>query len=149
MQILDGKETAQNIRIELQEAVKQRRSKGEKIPHLAAILVGNDGGSMTYVNAKVKACEQIGFDSTLIKYNDISEADLLAKVNELNNDDNIDGFIVGSDQVWRYIDNSEALYRYFFDFVDEYKIKISYAASFGVDYWPTNKPVVTKNIKDK
>jgi len=94
MQILDGKETAQNIRIELQEAVKQRKSRGEKIPHLAAILVGNDGGSMTYVNAKVKACEQIGFDSTLIKYNDISETDLLAKVNELNNDENIDGFIV-------------------------------------------------------
>lgn len=94
MQLLDGKATAQDIRIELQEAVKQRKSKGDKIPHLAAILVGNDGGSMTYVNAKVKACEEIGFDSSLIKYDDISEADLLAKVHELNNDDNIDGFIV-------------------------------------------------------
>lgn len=94
MQLLDGKATAQAIRTELQQAVKQRKENGEKIPHLAAILVGNDGGSMTYVNAKVKACDEIGFESTLIKYDDISEADLLAKVHELNNDDNIDGFIV-------------------------------------------------------
>lgn len=94
MQILDGKATAQNIRGELQEAVKLRKDNGEKIPHLAAILVGNDGGSMTYVNAKVKSCEEIGFESSLIKYDDISEADLLAKVHELNNDENIDGFIV-------------------------------------------------------
>ena len=74
--------------------LKQLKLQGKKTPHLAAILVGNDGGSLTYVNAKVKACEQIGFDSSLIKYDDISEADLLAKVHELNNDDNIDGFIV-------------------------------------------------------
>ncbi len=94
MQILDGKATAAQIRLELKEAVEKRKSNGEKTPHLAAILVGNDGGSLTYVNAKVKACEQIGFDSSLIKYDDISEADLLAKVNALNNDDNIDGFIV-------------------------------------------------------
>jgi len=94
MQILDGKATAAEIRLELKEAVEKRKSNGEKTPHLAAILVGNDGGSLTYVNAKVKACEQIGFDSSLIKYDDISEADLLAKVNALNNDDNIDGFIV-------------------------------------------------------
>ena len=94
MQILDGKATAAQIRLELKEALEKRKSNGEKTPHLAAILVGNDGGSLTYVNAKVKACEQIGFDSSLIKYDDISEADLLAKVNALNNDDNIDGFIV-------------------------------------------------------
>lgn len=94
MQILDGKATAEQIRLELKEAVEKRKSNGEKTPHLAAILVGNDGGSLTYVNAKVKACEQIGFDSSLIKYNDISEADLLAKVKELNNDESIDGFIV-------------------------------------------------------
>ncbi len=94
MQILDGKATAAQIRLELKEAVEKRKSNGEKTPHLAAILVGNDGGSLTYVNAKVKACEQIGFDSSLIKYDDISEADLLAKVNALNNDENIDGFIV-------------------------------------------------------
>ena len=94
MQILDGKATAAQIRLELKEAVEKRKSNGEKTPHLAAILVGSDGGSLTYVNAKVKACEQIGFDSSLIKYDDISEADLLAKVNELNNDATIDGFIV-------------------------------------------------------
>ena len=94
MQILDGKATAAQIRLELKEAVEKQKSNGEKTPHLAAILVGSDGGSLTYVNAKVKACEQIGFDSSLIKYDDISEADLLAKVHELNNDDNIDGFIV-------------------------------------------------------
>ena len=68
MQLLDGKATAQEIREELKNAVDARRSKNEKIPHLAAVLVGDDGGSLTYVNAKVKACEQIGFDSSLIKY---------------------------------------------------------------------------------
>jgi len=94
MQILDGKATAAQIKIELKDAVEKRKANGEKTPHLAAILVGSDGGSLTYVNAKVKACEQIGFDSSLIKYDDISEADLLAKVHELNNDDSIDGFIV-------------------------------------------------------
>lgn len=94
MQLLDGKATAQSIRTELKNAVEERRSKGQKIPHLAAVLVGKDGGSVTYVNAKVKACEEIGFESTLIHYDDISEEALLAKVYELNTDDNIDGFIV-------------------------------------------------------
>ena len=94
MQLLDGKATAQEIREELKEAVEVRRKNGTKIPHLAAILVGNDGGSLTYVNAKVKACEQIGFESSLIRYDDISEEALLEKVQELNNDDAIDGFIV-------------------------------------------------------
>ncbi len=94
MQLLDGKATALEIRQELREAVEERKKNGEKIPHLAAILVGNDGGSLTYVNAKVKACEQIGFESSLIRYEDISEEALLAKVHELNNDDAIDGFIV-------------------------------------------------------
>lgn len=95
MQLLDGKATAQAIREELKNAVEQRRSEGKKVPHLAAILVGNDGGSLTYVNAKVKACEEIGFESTLIKYDaDITEQALLDKVDELNNDDRIDGFIV-------------------------------------------------------
>lgn len=94
MQLLDGKATAQEIRQELKEAVEVRRKNGTKIPHLVAILVGNDGGSLTYVNAKVKACEQIGFESSLIRYDDISEEALLAKVHELNNDEAIDGFIV-------------------------------------------------------
>ncbi|MCO5260933.1 MAG: bifunctional 5,10-methylene-tetrahydrofolate dehydrogenase/5,10-methylene-tetrahydrofolate cyclohydrolase [Crocinitomicaceae bacterium] len=95
MQLLDGKKTAASIREELTLAVKNRKENGQKIPHLAAILVGNDGGSMTYVNAKVKACEEIGFESTLIRYDDtITEEELLRKINELNNDDAIDGFIV-------------------------------------------------------
>lgn len=95
MQLLDGKATAQEIRKELKNAVDARKAKNQKIPHLAAVLVGSDGGSLTYVNAKVKACDQIGFDSSLIKYDDsVTEEELLAKVYELNNDDNIDGFIV-------------------------------------------------------
>lgn len=95
MQLLDGKKTAEEIREELRNAVNDRKAAGKKIPHLAAILVGSDGGSLTYVNAKVKACEQIGFESTLLHYdNSITEKELLDKVNELNNDPNIDGFIV-------------------------------------------------------
>jgi len=95
MQLLDGKATAADIRTELHEAVKKRRAEGKKIPHLAAILVGSDGGSMTYVNAKVKACDIIGFESSLIRYDDtVSEAEILQKIDELNNDDNVDGFIV-------------------------------------------------------
>lgn len=95
MQILDGKKTSADIRAELAKAVAQRKLDGKKIPHLAAILVGNDGGSLTYVTAKVKSCEEIGFESTLVQYDDsISETELLKKINELNNDPKIDGFIV-------------------------------------------------------
>ncbi|MDB3906842.1 bifunctional 5,10-methylene-tetrahydrofolate dehydrogenase/5,10-methylene-tetrahydrofolate cyclohydrolase [Crocinitomicaceae bacterium] len=95
MQLLDGKATAEAIRAELRKAVEERKENGKKIPHLAAVLVGSDGGSLTYVNAKVKACDEIGFQSTLIQYeSDISEEALLHKVNELNNDPDIDGFIV-------------------------------------------------------
>ena len=95
MQLLDGRATAQEIREELKNAVNARRAQGGKTPHLAAVLVGSDGGSLTYVTAKVKACDQIGFDSSLIQYDDfVSEEELLAKVNELNNDDDVDGFIV-------------------------------------------------------
>lgn len=95
MQLLDGKKTSADIRVELAEAVRIRKEEGKKIPHLAAVLVGNDGGSVTYVNAKVKSCEEIGFESTLIRYDDsITEEALLEKIKELNEDDNIDGFIV-------------------------------------------------------
>src|SRR5690606_11081841 len=73
----------------------ERKRNGRKIAHLAAVLVGNDGGSLTYVNAKVKACEEIGVESTLIKKSEnISETELLSLVNKLNQDDAIDGFIV-------------------------------------------------------
>jgi methylenetetrahydrofolate dehydrogenase (NADP+)/methenyltetrahydrofolate cyclohydrolase len=95
MQLLDGKATSQAIRNELIAAVKARRENGQKIPHLAAVIVGNDGGSLTYVGAKVRACKEIGFESTLIHLpEDLTEEALLAKVNELNNNPEIDGFIV-------------------------------------------------------
>jgi methylenetetrahydrofolate dehydrogenase (NADP+)/methenyltetrahydrofolate cyclohydrolase len=95
MQRLNGKDTALQIRKELQEKVLIRKELGKKTPHLAAVLVGSDGGSLSYVTAKVKACEEIGFDSTLIRFDEnVSEDTLLAKVIELNEDQNIDGFIV-------------------------------------------------------
>ena len=95
MIILDGKKVSNDIKAEIAEQVKAMVAKGEKVPHLAAILVGTDGASMTYVNAKVKACEKIGFQSTLIDLPDhTSEVELLAKINELNTNDAIDGFIV-------------------------------------------------------
>ena len=95
MQLLDGKATAANIQEELRFAVEDRKAKGMKIPHLAAVLVGSDGGSLTYVNAKVRACDKIGFGSSLIQYEvDVTEEELLNKVIELNNDDEVDGFIV-------------------------------------------------------
>ncbi|MGK0255128.1 MAG: methylenetetrahydrofolate dehydrogenase (NADP+)/methenyltetrahydrofolate cyclohydrolase [Mariniflexile sp.] len=95
MIILDGKKVSNDIKDEIAEHVKAMISKGEKVPHLAAILVGTDGASMTYVNAKVKACERIGFHSTLIDLPEYtSEEDLLAQINKLNTNDDIDGFIV-------------------------------------------------------
>lgn len=95
MEILNGRQTAETIKKELAVLVKERKANGQKIPHLAAVLVGNDGGSISYVNSKVKACEEIGFESTLIRYDDsVSEEVLLNKVKTLNEDKSIDGFIV-------------------------------------------------------
>jgi len=95
MQILDGKKTAEEIKKELTKKVATRKKQGLKIPHLAAVLVGNDGGSMTYVGAKVKACDEIGYKSTLLRFdNSITENELLTVVNQLNTDEDIDGFIV-------------------------------------------------------
>ncbi|MDG1915025.1 MAG: tetrahydrofolate dehydrogenase/cyclohydrolase catalytic domain-containing protein [Crocinitomix sp.] len=95
MILLDGKKTSSDIKDEIAIKVAELKQQGEKTPHLAAIIVGNDGASRTYVNAKVKSCEKVGFNSTLVELPDtISEADLLAKVEELNNNDDIDGFIV-------------------------------------------------------
>ena len=95
MVLLDGKKTAQDIQLEIAEKVKCLKADGKKTPHLAAILVGGDGASLTYVNAKVKACEKVGFESTLVHMDTTtSEEDLLNKIDELNNDDAIDGFIV-------------------------------------------------------
>src|SRR5690606_4998332 len=95
MTILDGKKVSNDIKTEIAEQVKAMISKGEKVPHLAAILVGTDGASMTYVNAKVKACKMIGFESTLIDLPEsTTEAVLLEKIQELNTNNAIDGFIV-------------------------------------------------------
>jgi methylenetetrahydrofolate dehydrogenase (NADP+) / methenyltetrahydrofolate cyclohydrolase len=95
MQILDGKKAAQAIKDDLRIDVAQRANDGKKIPHLAAILVGNNGASETYVAAKVKACEETGFMSTLIRFEeDISENKLLEKIEELNADTGIDGILV-------------------------------------------------------
>ena len=95
MTLLDGKATAAQIRTELAQAVQQRKLEGKKIPHLAAVLVGNDGGSVSYVNSKVSACDQIGFESTLIRYDSsVPEEILLDTVRQLNEDKSIDGFIV-------------------------------------------------------
>ncbi|MDO6760815.1 tetrahydrofolate dehydrogenase/cyclohydrolase catalytic domain-containing protein [Tamlana sp. 2_MG-2023] len=95
MIILDGKKTSNDIKEEIAVEVAEIKANGGRVPHLAAILVGTDGASMTYVNAKVKACEKIGFESTLIDLpEDTSEAVLLQKIHELNTNDAIDGFIV-------------------------------------------------------
>lgn len=95
MTLIDGKAVSAQIKQEIATEVKQIVSAGGKRPHLAAILVGHDGGSETYVANKVKACEACGFKSSLIRYEaDITEAELLAKVEELNQDADIDGFIV-------------------------------------------------------
>ena len=95
MQLLDGKKTSQDIQLELAELVKQKVKAGGKSPHLAAVLVGENGASLTYVNAKVKACDRVGFKSSLVKLSEqISEDDLLNEIKKLNNDEDVDGFIV-------------------------------------------------------
>jgi len=95
MVLIDGKAVAAQIKSEIAEEVKQMLASGGKRPHLAAVLVGHDGGSETYVANKVKTCDEIGFKSTLIRYEDnVTEEILLQKVIELNNDPDIDGFIV-------------------------------------------------------
>jgi methylenetetrahydrofolate dehydrogenase (NADP+)/methenyltetrahydrofolate cyclohydrolase len=95
MQLIDGKLVSQDVRKKIAEDVKQLLAKGQRAPHLVAVLVGNDGGSETYVANKIKACEEVGFKSTLIRYdNSVSEAELLNKVVELNEDAGVDGFIV-------------------------------------------------------
>jgi methylenetetrahydrofolate dehydrogenase (NADP+)/methenyltetrahydrofolate cyclohydrolase len=95
MQILDGKKAAQSLKDELKLNVAQRIAEGKKAPHLAAILVGNDGASETYVAAKVKACEDAGFISTLIRMNaETSEPKLMEQIEKLNNDPDIDGILV-------------------------------------------------------
>ncbi|MFB9054361.1 bifunctional 5,10-methylenetetrahydrofolate dehydrogenase/5,10-methenyltetrahydrofolate cyclohydrolase [Formosa undariae] len=95
MTILDGKKVSNDIKDEITEQVKKMKAKGEKVPHLAAIIVGNDGASLTYVGSKVRACERVGFESTLVKMSSTtSEVELLDKIKELNDSPEIDGYIV-------------------------------------------------------
>ena len=95
MELLDGKKVSNQIKEEIKVEVTKMRERGEKVPHLAAIIVGNDGASLTYVGSKVRSCERVGFESTLIHMpSTTSEQELLKKIKELNQDDDIDGFIV-------------------------------------------------------
>ena len=95
MILLDGKKTAADIKEEITLEVRELKDNGHKTPHLAAIIVGNNGASITYVNAKVKACERVGFESTLIRLpEEVTENDLLNEIAILNIDNDIDGFIV-------------------------------------------------------
>jgi methylenetetrahydrofolate dehydrogenase (NADP+) / methenyltetrahydrofolate cyclohydrolase len=95
MVLIDGKKSSEIIQSEIADEVIKIKGRNGKIPHLAAVLVGHDGGSETYVSGKVKACERVGFKSTLIRFeDDVSEVELLNCVSQLNNDNDIDGFIV-------------------------------------------------------
>ncbi|MGB0980440.1 MAG: bifunctional 5,10-methylenetetrahydrofolate dehydrogenase/5,10-methenyltetrahydrofolate cyclohydrolase [Croceimicrobium sp.] len=95
MILIDGKKTSQEIRNEIAEEVKVIKAKGGKTPHLAAVLVGNNGASVTYVNAKIRDCEEVGYKSSLVKLSEtITEKELLEEVQRLNDDTDVDGFIV-------------------------------------------------------
>lgn len=95
MQLLDGKSCSQQIREEIAAKVQQIKASGKRAPHLAAILIGSDGASETYVANKVKDCEEVGFTSTLLRFAEsVSEAELLQQISQLNDNDQIDGFIV-------------------------------------------------------
>ena len=95
MQLLDGKLLSENIKLELAAEVEQLRQQGKKVPHLAAVLVGEDPASQVYVGSKIKSCEQVGFKSSLVRRSaDITESELLQIVYDLNNDPDVDGFIV-------------------------------------------------------
>ena len=95
MRLLDGKSTANTIKEEIIDKVSEMKSQGERVPHLAAVLVGNDGASLTYVGSKVRSCEYVGFESTLIRLEeDITEQALLEQIEQLNSNEQLDGYIV-------------------------------------------------------
>ena len=94
MEILDGKKISNQIKEEITVEVAQMKERGEKVPHLAAVLVGNDGASLTYVGSKVRSCKKIGFESTLIHLpEETTEEDLLKQVHQLNNDQQLMGIL--------------------------------------------------------
>lgn len=133
MQLLDGKKISAEIRAEIAAEVKKLKSSGKKTPHLAAILVGDDGASQTYVNSKIKSCEEVGFKSTLVRLGkDVTENELITQINLLNNDDAVDGFIV-----------QLPLPKH----IDEEKILIAIAPEKDVDgFHPMNVGRMTLNI---
>ncbi|MGJ8667433.1 MAG: bifunctional 5,10-methylenetetrahydrofolate dehydrogenase/5,10-methenyltetrahydrofolate cyclohydrolase [Patiriisocius sp.] len=95
MTILDGKKVSNDIKNEIAAEVTKMKANGEKVPHLAAVIVGDDGASLTYVGSKVRSCERVGFESTMVRLpNTTSEIELLDKIEELNANDDIDGFII-------------------------------------------------------
>ena len=109
MILLDGKQTSADLKVEIANAVSKIKNQGKRVPHLAAILVGTNGASMTYVGAKVKACELVGFDSTLIDLPvETTEDELLSQIQTLNNNPAIDGFIVQL-PLPKYIDEQKVL----------------------------------------
>ena len=134
MKIIDGKNISNLIKEEIKVEVDQIISNGERPPHLAAVLVGEDGASLTYVASKVRSCQQVGFNSTLVKLPvDILEKELLKKRQELNNDDNIDGFIVQLPLP---------------DHIDEEKILLAINPNKDVDgFHPTNFGKMALNMK--
>lgn len=134
MKIIDGKNISNLIKEEIKVEVDQIISNGERPPHLAAVLVGEDGASLTYVASKVRSCQQVGFNSTLVKLPvDILEKELLKKIKELNNDDNIDGFIVQLPLP---------------DHIDEEKILLAINPNKDVDgFHPTNFGKMALNMK--
>lgn len=133
MILLDGNKTSDDIKLEIAQRVEKLKSDGKKVPHLAAVIVGNNGASLTYVNAKVKACEKVGFESSLIALPEtISEKDLLAKIVELNNDPKIDGYIV-----------QLPLPKH----IDEHKVTLAIAPSKDVDgFHPENLGRMVLNL---
>ena len=134
MKLIDGKKIANIIKDEIKVKVTQIVESGDKPPHLAAVLVGNDGASLTYVGSKVRSCKQVGFDSTLIKLpENITEEKLLNEVEKLNNNDDIDGFIV-----------QLPLPKH----IDENKITLSINPNKDVDgFHPTNFGKMALNMK--
>jgi methylenetetrahydrofolate dehydrogenase (NADP+)/methenyltetrahydrofolate cyclohydrolase len=133
MILLDGNKTSDDIKLEIAQRVEQLKSQGKKVPHLAAVIVGNNGASLTYVNAKVKACERVGFESSLMALPEtISEKELLAKIAELNNDPKIDGYIV-----------QLPLPKH----IDEHKVTLAVAPSKDVDgFHPENLGRMVLNL---